>query len=275
MMKRICLGTLKYLAVIATTLFIVFPLFQIVSTSLKTPGELFSIPPTLIPKNPTFENYILAVQKNNLMRYVLNSAIVSICTTLATVVISSMAAYAVSAFEFKGKKLFVSSMYGTQIFPRIVAIIPLFITFRSMGILNSHLSLILGNLGATIPVAVILLTGYFMDIPRELSEAAFIDGCTPLGSFLRIQLPLAKPGIFAGAIYTFINVWQEFVMAISFIGDNRFYTLPVGLTTYVGQHATDWGGLMATSVVIAIPAVILFAMVKNYFIDSLAGAVKG
>lgn len=272
---KILRTTGKYILVLLTLLFIVFPLFWIVSTSLKSPGELFTIPATFIPGNPTFENYVNAVQKNNLLLYTMNSVVVSVVATLATTAISAMAAYGISSFDFPGKGFLVNVMYGTQVFPRVVSIIPLFIIFRTLGILNSHWSLILGNLGAAIPVAIILLIGYFTDIPRELSEAAFIDGCTAMSAFLRIQLPLATPGIFAAAIYTFINVWQEFIMAMSFIGDSSYYTLPVGLTTYVGQHSTDWGGLMATSVVIAIPAVILFVSVQNYFIDSMAGAVKG
>lgn len=266
---------IKYLYMIGIFLFTVFPFFWIISSSFKGPGEIFHLPPTLIPIRPTLENYIKAVQMNRLLLYTKNSIQIAVFTTLLTVIIGALAAYALSSFVFKGRRIINKVMLLTQMFPWAVTIIPLFILCRYLGLINTPYALIFGNLAGTVPVSVILLTGYFMDIPRELEEASRIDGCNTFTVFTKIILPLATPGIVASAIFTFIGVWQEFLMALSFTSDKNRYTLPVGLTTFVGQHSTDWGGLMATSVVIAVPAIILFVSVQNYFIDNLAGSIKG
>lgn len=271
-----CLKNLfKYIYVIFIFLFTVFPFFWILSSSFKGPGEIFNLPPTIIPIHLTFENYIKAVQMNRLLLYAKNSIQIAVFSTLLTVIIGALAAYALSSFVFKGRKTINKAMLLTQMFPRAVTIIPLFVLCKYLGLINTPYALIFGNLAGTVPVSVILLTGYFMDIPRELEEVSRIDGCNTFTVLTKIILPLALPGIVASAIYTFIGVWQEFLMALSFTSDKDKFTLPVGLTTFVGQHSTDWGGLMATSVVIAVPAIILFVSVQSYFIDNLAGSVKG
>lgn len=266
---------IKYIFAGFIFIFTVFPFFWIISSSFKGSGEIFDSPPRLIPSNPTFENYVNAINQNQLLLYGKNSLEIAIFTTLITTIIAALAAYGLSSFVFKGRKAVNRVMVLTQLFPTVVIIIPLFTLCRYLGLINTPYVLILGNLAGTVPVAIILLTGYFMDIPKEIEEAATIDGCNTVKIFVKIILPLARPGIVASAIFTFVGVWQEFLMALSFTSDKNRYTLPVGLTTFVGQHRTDWGGLMATSVVIAIPAIILFVSAQNYFIDNLAGSVKG
>jgi ABC-type glycerol-3-phosphate transport system permease component len=265
----------KYVYAIFIFVFTVFPFFWIVSSSLKGPGEIFDAPPRLIPKQFTFENYQSAIEKNQLLLYTKNSIIVAVVSTLLVLVIATLASYAIGFLRLNGTKHITKAMVATQMFPLAVMIIPLFILCRSLGILNTHLSLILVNTAGGVPIAMILLTAYYLDIPKELGEAARIDGCNTFQTFTKIVFPLTSSGLMAVSIFIFIGVWQEFMLAVSFLSDKTMYTLPVGLTTYVGQYSTDWGGLMATSVVIAIPALILFIAVQKYFIDNLAGSVKG
>jgi len=154
-------------------------------------------------------------------------------------------------------------------------IIPLFTVSRTLGLLNTPWALIITYLSFNVPVGIILSSNYFNAIPRSLGEAAHVEGCGSFQIFTWITLPLTLPGLAATSIYIFINIWQEFLVAISFISDTSQYTLPVGLTSYVGQYNTDWGGLMATSVIVGMPAIIIFLFFQKYFIDNIAGAVKG
>lgn len=264
-----------YIAAACIFMFTVFPILWDISSSLKGQLEIFSIPPTFIPKVITAENYTRTVNDSHLLTYVKNSVVVAVVTTFLTALISALAAYALALFNFKGKKTVYNSLVATQLLPGAVILIPLFIIFGSFKLLNSYSSLILANLAFTLPVAVIMLTGYFIGVPRELEESAKIDGCSSLQILFKILLPLVSPGITSVAIYTFVGVWQEFLFAVSLISDKEKYTLPVGITTFIGQHTTDWGGLMATSIVLSIPAVIVFLIAQRYFVDNLSGAVKG
>jgi ABC-type glycerol-3-phosphate transport system permease component len=268
-------GTVKYLFALFMLVFSLFPLIWIVISSLKGPSEIFSVPPSFIPENPTLENYIAAVSEGSLMVFVKNSVIVAVLTTLLSTIISSMAAYAVAFYRFRGRDGYNRALFATQLFPGVVSIIPLFVIFRMLNLLNRPIGLVVGNLAGALPVAIILMLGYFTEIPRDLEEAARIDGANTATVFFKVIFPLALPGISAAAILTFINVWQEFFMALSFTSDMANYTLPVGITTYVGERATNWGGLLATSVVIVLPALVLFVAFQQHFIDSLAGSVKG
>jgi len=168
-------------------------------------------------------------------------------------------------------------MLMLQILPMIVSIVPLYIMFNRIGISNTLFSLTIANVARTsgIPIAVILIGGYFTEVPKELTESASLDGLSRLRILFSIVIPITLPGIISTAIYTFVMVWQEFMLATSLITDINLFTLPVGLETFRGHNTVDWGGIMATSTVIAIPAVLLFIAVQKYFIDSMAGAIKG
>jgi ABC-type glycerol-3-phosphate transport system permease component len=177
--------------------------------------------------------------------------------------------------QLRGRFFFSRFLVAIQMLPSVVSIVPLYIICGKMGILNTYNSLVFSYLGGTVPVAVILLYGFFVDIPSDLGEAAMIDGCNTWRMFRSVILPVAIPGIVSCAIYTFIRVWQEFIIALSFTTNKSMYTLTIGLRAYEGSNQTDWGGLMATAVVISIPAIILFAVVQKQFVDSMSGSVKG
>lgn len=272
---RVIAGTAKYMYAAVIVLFCVFPFLWMLSTSFKESQDIFSSPPKFITAHMTLENYVNAVENNHLLVYAKNSLIVTVATVILTIVIATLASFAMGYLKLGGTKLFTRMLYALQMLPVVTSIVPLYIICGKLGLLNTHWSLILTYLGSAVPVAAILITGFFTDVPREIGEAAMIDGCSVFQTFWRVILPLAVPGIVSGAIYTFIRIWQEFIIALSFTSDKMMYTLPIGLKAYEGSNQTDWGGLMATAVVISVPAIILFVLVQKQFVDSMAGSVKG
>lgn len=266
---------LRYFYAAVLVIFCVFPFLWMLSTSFKAPQDIFSSPPRFITANMGIDNYINAIKKNNLLVYAKNSLIVTVSTTALTVGIATLASFAMGYLKLRGTKQLTKMLYALQMLPVVTSIVPLYIICGKMGILNTHWSLILTYLGSAVPVAVILITGFFSDIPKDIGEAAAIDGCSTFQAFWRVILPLAVPGIVSGAIYTFIRIWQEFIIALSFTSKKAMYTLPIGLRAYEGANQTDWGGLMATAVVISVPAIVMFVLVQKQFVDSMAGSVKG
>lgn len=266
---------LQYLYAAVIIIFCIFPFSWMLSTSFKSQKDIFTSPPRFITSDMTLNNYVNAIEKNNLLLYTKNSLIITVSTVILTIVIATLAAFAMGYLKLRGTKILTSLLVSLQMLPVVIAIIPLYIICGKMGILNTYKALVLSYLGSSVPIAVILLTGFFVDVPADLGEAAMIDGCNIWQSFCRVILPVSIPGIISGAIYTFIRIWQEFIIALSFTTNKKMYTLTIGLRAYEGYNQTDWGGLMATAVVISIPAIILFVLVQKQFMDSLSGSVKG
>lgn len=263
-----------YIAFIVLVLVVFFPAYWIIATSLKTQTEIYASPATLFPQNPTLENYRFAIEEGGVLRFSLNSIFTAGCTMLLTVAVAVLASYPLTRLAFRGKKLFFGLLASTQVFPVVITIVPLYMMYRQAQLYNSYLSLILTYTATCVPVAIVLMMGYFRDIPTELEEAASIDGCGRLRTLWRIILPISRPGIVASGIYIFLTNWQEYLVAVSLISDRAKYTLTLGLTLFQTVHSTNWGALMATAVILAVPAVILFLAIERQFIDGLAGAVK-
>lgn len=255
-------------------LVIFFPFYWIVVTSFKDTMAIYDIPPQLFPKKIDFTNYALAFQKYNVGRYFANSIKVALVTVVFTTILGSFAAFALARLQFVGSKTIQKFLGTTQMFPVVVLLVPLFIFCNSLKLYNSLTSIILPYIALQLPVSIILQMGYYRDVPKALEEASTIDGCSTMQILWYVFLPLVTPGIVATAVYTFIQVWQEFLIASSFITNRKGFTLTVGLTTFKGDEMVDWGALMATSVVIAIPALILFNFAQDFFINKLAGSVK-
>lgn len=277
MRERSGIRACKYLCALIVVIIIIFPIYWMVISSFKTPSEIITYPPRILPKEFTFQNYVDSFTEYGLMTYLLNSVIVTISTVVLSVIIASLTAFALNFLKFKLKKLLTNLLYLVQVLPAVVMLVPLFIIYKEIGLLNTHASLVLTYLGNVIgvPIGIILLTGYTAEIPKELFEAAEIDGASTFQLFRKVLLPLATPGMICTAIYIFIVTWQEYMFALNLITKKNLYTMPVGLTMYAQQWTTNWGGMMAASTIIAIPAIVLFVMVQNYFIDNLAGSVKG
>ncbi len=265
----------RYLLILLLLIFVLFPFFYMVSTAFKAEEDLFSSPPKFMPRNPTLSNFQQALQPK-FIRYFMNSFIVTIGTTTIVIVVALFSSYAFSRLRFRGRKLLLKIIIFTQLFPLIVIIIPIYVLFNKTGIVNTHLSLIIAYLAFTVPVGVWMLRGFFKSIPYNLEEAAMVDGCTRLTAFIRVVLPLARPGISATAVYIFIVTWQEFMFALTMLTGEKMRTLPVGILDFIRQYGVNWGGLMALSTLITIPVFILFLVLQRQFISGLTqGSVKG
>jgi ABC-type glycerol-3-phosphate transport system permease component len=270
------LYVLVYGAAVAVVLGAAFPFVWMLSTSLKLPADTFTRVPKLIPPHFTGENYTKVFQGTLLSRYFGNSLYIALLVTLLSIWLATMAAYAISRFRFPGRRAITLSILGVQMFPSVVLIIPLFIVMRNMQLLNTHLSLIVSYTTFTLPLCIWVLKGFFDEIPRELEEAALIDGCSNGAAFFRVILPLTLPGIAATGIYAFIGAWNEFVFAMTFINRDELNTMPVGLTTFFGQFTVEWNQLMAASVLFTLPSLLFFVLARKYLAAGVtSGAVKG
>ena len=216
------------------------------------------------------------MQDGILWRQLLNSVVVSAATTLIGVVLASTAAYAFSRFRFPGRKLGMAGFLITQMFPGVVMAIPLYILLDELGLLNSLTGLILVYSTSSLPFCVWMLKGYFDTIPRDLEEAAIMDGASQWTLFTQIILPLARPAIVVTALFSFMTAWNEFILAATFLSDENMFTLPVVLQRFVGDYSTQWGYFAAGAILVSVPVMLLFFRLQKYLIGGLtAGAVKG
>lgn len=276
MIKKPMIGKLTaFILCSAVLLFAAFPFFWIILTSLRERGDIFSIPPTIIPSAVTLQNYTYAIESARILLFARNSLIVTVSVIAVTLVIAFLGSYSITAFKFAGKRVIYASLILTQFFPVVVLLIPLYMIVRTLGLYNTLGSLVLIYTIMQTPIAMFLLIGFLSEFPRELEEAASIDGCCRTGIIMRIVLPLVLPGLAATGIFIFVNVWQEYLVAVSLLGAVRRFTLTVGLSLFRDQHATEWGPLMATAVIISLPSLVAFTSVHKHFIDNLAGSVKG
>jgi multiple sugar transport system permease protein/raffinose/stachyose/melibiose transport system permease protein/trehalose/maltose transport system permease protein len=253
-----------------------FPFWWMALSSVKTLRELYTIPPVWWPEAPTLDNYRKVLFESNIPRYFLNSLVISIGATALALVLAVFASYGFARFKFRGKALLQSFVLVGQLLPTAAIIVPLFITLRVLGLVNTYWGLILVYMIITLPLSVWMLTSYFKAIPVELEEAAIIDGASRLGCLLRITLPLSLPGIVSVLVYAFVTTWNEFIFALCFATDSSVKTLPIGLAEFSTEFNTDWGAVMAASVVMTLPIALLFLSMQRLFIGGLtAGATKG
>lgn len=256
-------------------LVVLMPFFWMVSVSLKPADEPFSIPARLWPDAPTIANYITAFRPE-FRTYFMNSLIVSGSTVLISVSLGLLAAYCFTRFQNTVLSAILGMVVLAQMFPHAAIIIPIYKMMKAMGLLNTHLSLILAYVTVTLPVAIWMLQGFLVKIPRALEEAAAIDGASTLRAFFDIVVPLCRPGIVATGVYVLIVTWQEFLFALSFTSTKEMRTLPVGMNDFIGQYGIRYGELMASSVMISVPIVLVFFILQRQFVAGLtAGAVKG
>ena len=273
---------LRLVLIVAFVALYLLPLYWMISTSFKLQPEIFQLPPTLIPGTPTLENYrsIIAGTMASAIPFLVyfkNSLLVSAFTVLATVLLATPAAYAFSRVPFRGKRNLIYLVLVSQMLPVVLILIPLYQSFLRLRLLSTYPGLVLPYLMLTLPFSIWMLKGYFDSIPRELDEAARVDGCTRMQTMLRVIVPNVAPGLTATAIVTFIMSWDEFIIALTIMDANRMRTLPVGMIqSFVGQFSIKWGEMMAASVVTTIPVVLIFVFLSRYLIGGLiAGAVKG
>lgn len=273
--------TSYYLAnilLIISVIFVFIPIIWMISSSLKGNEELFKFPPTIIPINPTLDSYkALFVSENKYFLYFRNSIIVSISATILCLVSAIFAGYGLSRFKFKAKPALLIYFLTTQMFPFSLVLLTLYLFFARLKLLNNSIGLIIVFTSISLAFSIWMLKNYFDTIPKELEEAAYIDGTTRIGSLFRVILPIVGPGVIATGIFVFITSWNEFLFAYTLSTSEAVRTLPPGLAlSYMNFMKITWNGLMAASVVATLPSVIIFAALQKWFIQGLsAGAVKG
>jgi ABC-type glycerol-3-phosphate transport system permease component len=264
-----------YVAAAALALFCGGPFAWMILTSLKPDSEIFTRTPVLWPAHPVFTRYgeVLA---SGFGRALVNSALVATATTVAGLAVAVLAGYALARFRMPLRRWLILVVLSVQMFPAVVLVIPLFVVMRRLGLLDTHLGLVLAYLSFTCPLAIWILKGFVEGIPAELEDAAMIDGATRVGAMRRVVLPLLGPGLAATAIFSFIAAWNEFLFALTFVKDEAMRTLPVALQTFVGQSQTDWGLIMAASVFYTAPVVAFFLLLHRRLVEGMvAGALRG
>jgi ABC-type glycerol-3-phosphate transport system permease component len=253
-----------------------FPLFWMLSTSLKPSGEIFATPPRMIPTRPTLDNFARLFTETSFLTYFRNSATVSVMAVLLTLTVSSLGAYGLTRFSFRGRDKVAGLILTTYMFAPVMIIIPFYILVKQLGIVNTHLALVLSYTTFCLPFCLWLLRAFFQSIPLELEEAALVDGAGRGRAVWYVVLPLALPGLIATAIFTFILAYNDFLFSMVLITSEELKTLPVGVNDLFNATIVDWGMIMAAGVMITAPAVVFFAAVQRYLVQGWgAGGVKG
>jgi N,N'-diacetylchitobiose transport system permease protein len=264
---------------LAVTLVLVFPVFWMISTAFKPNDEIYTFTPTWIPIHPTFDHFRDAIDPSQHPYFwdgVKNSLIVVGATVAVSMVLAFLAAVALAKYRFSGRSLFIVLMIGILMLPQVGLIIPLYVVLARYHLTNALLGVIVVYLTFLLPFAIWTLRGFIMGIPKDLEEAAMVDGSSRVGAFVRILLPLVAPGLVATAVFAFITAWNEFIFASVILQDQSKQTLTVWLASFYGtSRATDWGALMAASTLTAVPVVFFFlALQRKIRFGLTAGAVK-
>jgi N,N'-diacetylchitobiose transport system permease protein len=261
---------------LAVFVVLVFPVFWMISTAFKPTDEINAFSPTWFSTHPTLQHFRDAIARPYFWDVVKNSLIVVGAVVVLAMVVGFLAAVALAKYRFTGNKLFVVLVIGILMLPQVGLVIPLYVVLGKYGVANALIGLVMVHWVFLLPFAIWTLRGFIMGIPRELEEAAMVDGSSRLGAFTRILLPLVAPGLVATSVFVFITSWNEYLFASVILSDQGKQTLTVWLSYFYGtSRATDWGGLMAASTLTAIPVVIFFLAVQRKIAFGLtAGAVK-
>jgi N,N'-diacetylchitobiose transport system permease protein len=255
----------------------VFPVFWMISTALKPDDQIISETPTWLPLQPTLKHFRDAIERPFFWEDVKNSLIVVLATVAISIVLAFLAAIALARYGFSGRKLFIVLVIGIQMLPQAGLIIPLYVVLGRYHQVNALSGLIITYLTFVLPFCVWTLRGFLLGIPKELEEAAMVDGSTRLGVFVKILLPLMGPGLVATSVFAFITTWNEYIFARVLLNDQSKQTVTVWLSYFLGTSKhTDWGALMAASTLTAVPVIIFFLLVQRRVVFGLtAGAVRG
>ena len=271
------LGTVAHrLAILAYVVFALFPLYWLVKVSVTPNDLLYSEGIRLWPSRMTFEHFAFVLTHSDFPRFFRNSLIVSTLTAALSTVLAALTGYALSRFAFRGKLTVSGLLLVTQMFPLVMLVAPIFKMLSPLGLTNSLTGLIIVYVAFNVPFACFLMQSFFDGIPRDLEEAAMIDGASRFTAFRQIILPLTLPGIAATVGFVFTAAWSEMIFALMLISSNAKATFPVGLLTFVSKFSVDFGQMMAAGVLALIPACLFFLLIQRYLVQGLtAGAVKG
>ncbi len=270
--------TIIYIFVVLVFIYFVFPFWWAIRSSFTSNATLFIKDFNLLPPEWTFDHYIGVFQEHNFLRNILNSVIVAGSTTLLSLVIGSFAGYAVARLNIPGKVLIMGSILAVSMFPQVSILGGLYQLLRAMGLIDTYPGLIIPYTAITLPLTTWILQNFFRDLPKSVEESAYIDGCTKFQTLYKIVIPLSLPAIVTTGLLTFIQAWNEFMFALTFVINPEMFTVPVAISMFTGssQYEQPWGQLMAASVIITVPLVLLVLVFQKKIVEGLtSGAIKG
>jgi len=266
---------LGFVATLAALAVVVFPFYWMLNTSLKPAEEVFRSPPTFLSSQWSLEAYRTIFETRPMLRYLANSLVVSLGATALSVTLAALAAYGFTRFHVRWGTAFIVFLLFTKMLPETLLIVPYFQLMSALGLVDTYLALILAYCSFALPFSVWMLIGFFRSIPWEIDEAAIMDGASRLQAFARVILPLARPGLAAAALFTFIIAWNSYVWALVLTTDPRMFVMSLGVANLVGEYRVQWNELMAASVIAAAPVMVLYACLNRHLVGAItAGAVK-
>jgi multiple sugar transport system permease protein len=253
-----------------------FPAVWILLTSLKQETELVQKPITYWPANITLQNYVQAFTDQPLLKYLGNSLVVAVLATVASLLVSSLAAYAIARLQLRNRQLILTAIVASSMFPMVTLLVPLFEIMRALNLLNTYTALVLPYMVMNLPVCTLVLVSFFQSIPKDLENAAMLDGCTRIGTLWRVIVPLSAPGVFTAGILAFVNSWDEFLLALSLNSSASMRTVPVGIALYQGEFSFPWPIISAALIVAIVPIAVLIAVFQDRVVGGLTqGGLKG
>lgn len=267
-----------YLAIGLALVWTLFPVYWLALNSFKIDLDIFAVPPVWFDFTPTLKHYIATFIERPFLRYSLNSLIIAVSTTIISLIFGTMAGYALARFAYPGRVRPNLSFWilSTRMMPPIVTIIPLFIFFNYFSLLNTKTAVAIAYTAFNLPFVTWMMKSYFQDLPVELEEAAMVDGDSRWGAFIRVALPLARPGLAATAIFSLILAWNEFLLALILTQTEQSQTLPIGIAGRINQYTTYWGEISAAGTLASVPIMIFAFVVQRHLVRGLSfGAVKG
>jgi multiple sugar transport system permease protein len=264
-----------YVSLVVLTSIILFPVFWMISVSLRTNVEVFTLPVRWIPEKITFDSFRTILGNPEFMQLFVNSYFIAFCVTILCLLFASLAGYGFARFSFRGKRFMIIYILVTQMFPMVLLSIPYFLLISNAGLYNTYTALILAYCSFALPFAILMIRDFINTIPRELDDAAKIDGCGLMRTFISIILPPALPGLIATGVYTFILSWNEFLFAVVLTQTPDIRPLPIGIGMLIGEYTTEWNVLAALSFMSSVPLIVIFLFVQKYLLKGLtAGSVK-
>lgn len=273
-MSRVGQKTITYILLVVISIAFLLPFIWMVSSSLKGNEEIFVFPPTLIPKRFLWSNYPNALTYIPFFQYLVNTLIISIGSVIGTLVSVPPVAYAFSRLQWRGRDLLFGVCLATMMIPFMVTMIPLYILFRQIGWINTFYPLIVPAFFGT-PLYIFLMRQFYMGIPKDITEAGYVDGASEFRVFLQLVTPLTKPALISISMFTFLANWTDFLAPLIFLNDSSKFTLSLGLQQFQSVHSTQWAYLMATCVVFTLPVVVLFFVLQRYFIEGISMSGSG
>ncbi|MGI6526241.1 MAG: carbohydrate ABC transporter permease [Caldicoprobacterales bacterium] len=276
MIKKRLVKVILYAFFVGIVFLIIFPFLWQFITSIRDPADIFLMPPEFIPRRVSLDFYKVVFTQHNFGRYIYNSSIIGIFSTIIAVCFAIPASYAFTRIKFTGKKFWNNFILLTNMFPLIAVATPLFMSFRKVGLINTYPGLIIPSIVITLPISIWTLNAFMKKIPIELEQSAMIDGANRFQAVRLILMPLIAPGIFTAAIMAFINAWNEFMFAIIFITKKEMRTVPIAIAMMPGEYTLPWGDMAAASIVATLPILMVVVLCQKYIVAGLtAGAIKG